>query len=97
VSGMIHPSGWLLLSLAAPVYARLGLQGARATARRSKGDIASNAHRYLVSVKLKGLYNRVKQHERVKAAFSRLPVALSWQLAAFEDGAVVCSCPHCSY
>jgi Ribonuclease P 40kDa (Rpp40) subunit len=88
VCGVIHPSGWLVLSLSAPAYARCGLQGTKATLRRSKGQAVSplSADRYVVSVKLRGLHQRRKQLERAQAAFARLPQALRWRLAAVEGG-----------
>jgi hypothetical protein len=67
----IHPSGWLLLSLEPTTYTKLGLAG--------KKSVSACGVRYLVTIKLRGLYNRSQHHKRVTAALSRMhtPVALS--------------------
>ena len=80
MSALLHPSGWLLLSMAAEVYSRVGLQGTKATARRASGDPKRPKPRYLVGVQLRRLYNRPRQLERVTAAFERLPSPLRWQI-----------------
>ena len=81
--------------MAAEAYARFGLQGVKATARRAAGDPKQPPPRYLVGIKLRGLYNRVRQLERVKAAFARFPAAMSWKLTACNDsGSVVCTAAH---
>ena len=91
VSAVVHPSGWLALSLPAGAYQRLGLTGHRVSGPKHQRNLsaarrARGSAEYAVLVKLKGLRTRPKQHGRVVAAFARLQEPLAWQLVFIDRG-----------
>lgn len=91
VSAVVHPSGWLALTLDAASYQRLGLTGHRVSGPKCdrNASAARRARRggeYAVLVKLKGLYNRPKHHRRVEEAAARLAAPLAWRMVFVEKG-----------
>lgn len=74
----LHPSGWLLLSLEAATYVKLGLAG--------KKSVTPGGDRYLVTIKLRGLYNRTQHCKRVTAALQRLPMPVTLDMMFLLGG-----------
>lgn len=74
----LHPSGWLLLSLEAATYVKLGLAG--------KKSVTPGGDRYLVTIKLRGLYNRTQHCKRVTAALQRLPMPVTLDMMFLVGG-----------